>query len=284
MRVLSETDLAFWEENGSVIAPNAVPQENLDAVIALIHEFQGTSPDDPDGWYDVPVGRGGDAIRSQSGMVEVYQHQALWNNRQHPRVHGAFADLLGTEKLWSSIDRANFNVPERPGWEYKGFIHWDWDSTERPIPLRVQGVLSLTDTSADQGGFQCVPGFHRQLDEWARTQPPDRDPRHPDLTGLKVKQIETKAGDLVIWHVALAHGNGQNRSDRPRLAQYITMFPAREDDDALRQERIRLWRERLHPQGSTAFRGDPRRWEAQFPPAELTDLGEKLLGLQSWDD
>ena len=279
MRVLSETDLAFWEENGYVIVPNAVPQENLDAVIDLIHEFQGTTPDDPAGWYDVPVGRGGDAIRSQAGMVEVYQHQALWNNRQHPRVHGAFADILGTEKLWVSIDRANFNVPNP---DYKGFIHWDWDSTERPIPLRVQGVLSLTDTSADQGGFQCVPGMHRKLDAWVATQPADRDPRRPDLTGLDVKQIETKAGDLVIWHVALAHGNGQNRSDRPRLAQYILMSPAREDDEEERQERIRLWRERLHPQNHSAFPGDPRRWEAQFEPAQLTELGEKLLGLKSW--
>ena len=30
MPVLSERDWAFWEENGYVVIPNAVPQANLD--------------------------------------------------------------------------------------------------------------------------------------------------------------------------------------------------------------------------------------------------------------
>ena len=284
MRVLTEADRAFFDENGYVIVHSAVPQENLDAVIDLIHAFQGTTPDDVDGWYDVPVGwNDGKGIRSMGGMLEVYQHQALWDNRQNPRVYGAFVDLWGTEKLWVSMDRANFNVPDRPGHEYAGFIHWDWDSTERPIPFRLQGVLSLTETVPGQGGFQCVPGFHNKVEEWAKTQPADRNPRHPDLTGMNVTPIEMQAGDLLIWHVALPHGNGQNLTDRPRLAQYINMYPAREDNEDERQERIRLWRERLNPQNHSAFPGDPRRWEAQFGPAELTDLGKKLLGLEKWN-
>ncbi len=282
--VLSAADFAFFEENGYVIIHNAVPQENLDAVVDLIYEFQEIDRDDPATWYEVPVGWGGNAIRSEGGMLEVYQHQALWNNRQHPRIYGAFVDLLGTEKLWVSIDRANFNVPERPGHEYKGFIHWDFDSRQRPIPFLLQGVLSLTDTLPGQGGFQCVPGFHNRLEEWAKTQPEDRDPRHPDLTGLEVKQVETKAGDLLIWHVALPHGNGQNRSDRPRLAQYITMHLAKEDDEAAREERIRNWRERQGPQNHGAFPGDARRWEQTHgQPPVLTELGEKLLGLKRWE-
>ncbi|MBZ0296043.1 MAG: phytanoyl-CoA dioxygenase family protein [Anaerolineae bacterium] len=284
MAVLTKEDREFWDENGYVIIHNAVPQENLDAVINLIYEFQGIDREDRDSWYSVPVGWGPEVIRSAGGMLEVYQHQALWDNRQNPRVYGAFADILGTEKLWVSMDRANFNPPERPGSEYKGFVHWDFDSRQRPIPLRVQGVLSLEDTHPGQGGFQCVPGFHNRLEEWAKDQPEDRDPFHPDLTGLEVQKIDTKAGDLLIWHVALPHGNSQNVSDRPRLAQYITMSPADENNEEARQERVRLWRERLQPQNHSAFPGDVRRWEAQFEPAELTELGQKLLGLKRWDD
>jgi ectoine hydroxylase-related dioxygenase (phytanoyl-CoA dioxygenase family) len=90
------------------------------------------------------------------------------------------------------------------------------------------------------------------------------------------------AGDLVIWNSMLPHGTGRNNSTRPRLAQYITMFPALEDDDAMRQERINLWRERKSPERS-AFPGDPRRWEIEnSATAELTPLGEKLLGLTRW--
>ena len=43
-----------------------------------------------------------------------------------------------------------------------------------------------------------------------------------------------------------------------------------------------MWRERLTPEGF-AFPGDPRELERKSgTPAELTELGEKLLGLKSW--
>ena len=163
------------------------------------------------------------------GMVEIYQHQALWDNRQYPKVHQAFAEIWGDEKLWVSLDRANMKPPareDRPEWCNKGMIHWDVDTTQQPVAFGVQGVLYLTDTAEDQGGFQCVPGFHRMFDEWVKTQPADRNTRKPNLTGLTVESIAGQAGDLLIWHRLLAHGNGHNRSDRPRLAQYITMKPA----------------------------------------------------------
>ena len=60
------------------------------------------------------------------------------------------------------------------------------------------------------------------------------------------------------------------------------MFPAEEDNEAMRQERISLWRERKSPE-RRAFPGDPRRWEVErSETAALTPLGEKLLGLKDW--
>ena len=154
------------------------------------------------------------------GMVEIYQHQALWDNRQYPKVHQAFAEIWGDEKLWVSLDRANMKPPareDRPEWCNKGMIHWDVDTTQQPVAFGVQGVLYLTDTAEDQGGFQCVPGFHRMFDEWVKTQPADRNTRKPNLTGLTVESIAGQAGDLLIWHRLLAHGNGHNRSDSAAL-------------------------------------------------------------------
>ena len=274
MAILSAADRAFWEENGYVIIPQAVPQENLEAVVDALWEFLEMDRHNPAEWYP--------EWHRKTGMVELYHHQSLWDNRQYPRVHQAFAEIWDTEQLWVSLDRVNMNPPARPDWDYQGFIHWDMDSTVRPIPFKVQGVLYLTDTTAEQGGFQCVPGFHQQLEAWAKTQPPDRDPRRPDLTGLIVEAVPGQAGDLLIWHSALLHGNGRNNTNRPRLAQYITMFPARADDEPARQRRIELWRKRLPPDGR-AFPGDPRRREEKYgQTAELTMLGKKLLGLERW--
>lgn len=284
MAVLSTEDLAFWEKNGYVVIHNAVPQKNLDAMVDVIWEFLDIDRTDPEDWYKLqPYNKERRSPISAAGMVEIYQHQALWDNRQYPKVYQAFSEILGTKKLWVSLDRANMKPPARddkPEWNHKGMIHWDVDTSQEPIRFGVQGVLYLTDTSEDQGGFQCVPGFHRTFYDWVKTQPADRNPRSPDLTGLEIKSIPGKAGDLLIWHRLLAHGNGHNRSDRPRLAQYITMSPARESDEAARQERIQSWRDR---RPTSRWPGDPRDWEHKTQkPAVLTDLGKKLLGLEPW--
>ena len=50
-QILSDENLAFWEENGYVIIPNAVPQELLDGVIDAIWEYLGVTGEDPKGWY-----------------------------------------------------------------------------------------------------------------------------------------------------------------------------------------------------------------------------------------
>ncbi|MEH7288678.1 phytanoyl-CoA dioxygenase family protein [Priestia megaterium] len=219
---------------------------------------------------------------TNTGMVELYNHQYLWDNRTYEKVYNAFVDIWGTEHLWASIDRCNLNLPVKPGHEYKGFIHWDVNTSLNPIPVNVQGVLSLVDTDIEMGGFQCIPELYRSFDEWVKTQPEDRDPYKPDTTGFTPTKVVTKAGDLLIFNSMLAHGIRANRSTKPRLAQYISMFPAQEQDEQLRQLRIESWKERIPPKGD-AFPGDPRNWEQEkYERATLTNLGEKLLGLKKW--
>ena len=49
----SDDDLRFWEKNGYVVLPNAVPQENLQAVIDDVFSFLTVDPDDPESMYKV---------------------------------------------------------------------------------------------------------------------------------------------------------------------------------------------------------------------------------------
>jgi hypothetical protein len=277
MPIFTADEHAFFRSNGYIVLHEAVPPENLQAVIDLIWKFLGMDPNDPRDWYRPPLTPG--------GMIEVYQHQALWDNRQSPRVHQAFAELFGTDHLWVSFDRVNFKPPrhpDHPEYDHKGFIHWDTDTRKLPGPFAVQGVLALTDTDEEMGGFQGVPELYRTLDTWIASQPADRNPFAPDLKGFSITPIPAQAGDLIIWNRLFPHGNGHNVSDRPRFAQYISMSPARPENEELRQDRIRRWRERLSPDASWAP-GDPRHWEQeQSQTAELTPLGRRLLGLDLW--
>ena len=281
MSILTKEDHEFFDAQGYVVVHDAAPPENCDAVIDAIWEFLGLDRNDPETWYQRPLTPG--------GMIEIYEHQALWNNRQYPRLYEIFTEIRGTTELCVSIDRAGMKPPYNPAhpeYDHKGFTHWDVDTSKWPIPFGVQGVLCLEDTTENMGGFQCIPGFHKNLEAWIETQPADRNPRAPDLNalppGMKVVPIPAKKGDLIIWHSLLAHGNGRNLSDRPRYSQYISMFPAERLNDEARAVRVFAWEHRLPPGGSV-FPGDPRKIEERFgTTAELTALGRKLLGQDRW--
>jgi Phytanoyl-CoA dioxygenase (PhyH) len=282
LRVLSEADWQFWIQNGYIVIKNAVPKEQVKATADFLWEFEEKYPNNPDTWYAAPRAEMQMKELVNTGMVEVYNNQHLWNNRQMQRVYDAFVDIWGTEKLWATIDRANLNFPIRPGFEYKGFIHWDYDPETKP--QNVQGVLALADqTDENMGGFQCIPELYRTYDTWKLTQPENRDHFKPDISGFELVKVKMEAGDLLIFNSLEPHGIRPNTSgNKVRIAQYISMMPAEEDNEALKEWRITSWRDRKAPEGY-AFPGDPRNWEqTKYGTAELSELGKKLLGLEKW--
>jgi len=282
LRVLSEDDWKFWITEGYIVVKNAVPKENCDRLANLLWEFEEKDPNDPSTWYAPPRATMEMKELVNTGMVEIYNHQFLWDNRSIERVYDAFVDIWGTEKLWCTIDRANLNIPIRPGFEYKGFIHWDYDPETKP--QNVQGVIALADQMDESmGGFQCIPELYRNYDTWKLTQPTDRDYFKPDVSGFEKVKVKLEAGDLLIFNSLQPHGIRPNNSkDKVRIAQYLSMMPAEEENETLRQWRINSWQHRIAPEGY-AFPGDPRKWEqTKYKTAELTVLGKKLLGLEKW--
>ena len=285
LRVLSIEDWNFWLHNGFVVIKNAVSREQAQKTADFLWEFEEKNPNNPESWYTAARAEMQMKELQGTGMVEVYNHQLLWENRQTERVYNAFVDIWGTEKLWATIDRANLNFPIQPGFEYKGFIHWDYDPETKP--QNVQGVLALADqTNLEMGGFQCIPWLYRNYDSWKQSQPEDRNRFQPDTKGLEEHfvKVPLEAGDLLIFNSLEPHGIRPNNSmDKVRIAQYISMMPAEEENIALKEWRINSWKNRIAPEGH-AFPGDPRNWEqTKYNTAKLSTLGERLLGLKSWD-
>ncbi len=291
MSLLSDQDHDFFRENGYVKVENVVPEPLCEAVISDIFDHTGRERDDPATWYDPPKGL--DEQFSSAGMLEMYHRQSMWDVRQHPRLYQAFAELLEIERLWVSIDRVNMTPPsheEHPDLDH-GFVHWDVNLADvpRPVPQPhgVQGVVYLDDTSIEQGGFCCVPELFRDMDEaWlddriAARENPTKLP-DSDLAEYEVEPIPGEQGDLVIWDRLCPHGNGRNLADEPRFAQYVLMYPQAFGDVERREQRIECWQQSEAPAGEP-FPGDPRELEQETPPAALTPLGRKLLGLDPWD-
>ena len=281
MSLLTQEHWEHFNENGYMVVENAVPLDLCAAVADAVWAFLEMNPNDPNDWYRAPHKPG-------AGMVEMYQHQAMWNVYQHPPIYEIYKEVYGTHRIWAHLDRVNMKPPQHPDhpeWDHKGMYHWDIDTTKLPARFSTQGVLYLTDTADNQGSFVCWPGAHKYLLDEENPSAPELT---PEVYRTKFIQVPAKAGSLLIWHTALPHGNGRNTSDKPRLAQYMNFYPApptplNEKQEAWRQERITLWKER-RALGRGPYPGDPRGWEANnYGPAKLTPLGRKLLGLDLWE-
>jgi hypothetical protein len=285
LRVLSAADFAHWQTHGFVVIKQAVPAAQVQRTVDFLWEFQQLDRHQPDTWDMGELRSHAMGELNGSGMVEAYQNQTLWDNRQTPRVYNAFVDIWDREDLWVTIDRANLNTPNRGKRSFTGFIHWDADTTLTPLPVNVQGVLALSDTREEVGGFQCIPELFEHLESWRQQVPKDRNPWRPDLASVpwQPRFIPLQAGDLLIFNSLLAHGIRPNTSAQDvRLAQYISFAPADTQNAALREERVTSWRNCEATKGY-AFPGDPRGWEqTRYPRAELSALGEKILGLRSY--
>jgi hypothetical protein len=214
--VLSADDLACWRENGYVVVRNAVSVEDCREAESALWDFLGMDPQNPDTWYD----------GQHPFWLPIFHHPALNKNRASPRIRKAFEQVWGTGDLWTSVDRSSLNRPERNGIDMSGpsRLHWDV-SLALPIPFGVQGLLYLSDTSAEQGAFRCVPGFHHRIDQWLTGLAPEQNPREQDLESLGPVPVTGSAGDFVLWHHALPHGSGRNLAHYPRVVQYIKLFP-----------------------------------------------------------
>ena len=268
-----------------MIVKDAVSPEQVKRTTDFLWEFQGLDQHDPATWNQDQLRDHAMKELNGSGMVEAYHNQTMWDNRQTRRVYDAFVDIWDREDLWVTIDRANLNTPNNGKRKFGGFIHWDADTTLDPLPVNVQGVLALSDTSPESGGFQCYPELFNNLLAWREQAPKDRNPWQPDLDTVPypMEFIAMKKGELLIFNSLLAHGIRPNTSsDQVRLAQYISFTPAQEDNQSLRDWRVQSWRERSAPQGY-AFPGDPLEQEKlRYPQADLSELGEKILGARNW--
>ncbi|MFF8632766.1 phytanoyl-CoA dioxygenase family protein [Streptomyces pilosus] len=299
LRVLTEEQFASWQDHGFVVVPEAISPDAAKRLLEFAWEFQDLDPQRPDTWYEERAFRSDlDRDLYVYGFVEAYHHQLIWDSRQSQRVHDAFVDVWDCEELWVTLDRLNLNPPNVRNRSRslidptdEGFdieLHWDVDTTASVLPQRVQGIIALTDTEDDHGGFQCSPELFRRFDAWRTGQPAGRDPIRPgtDPAEFPVVRPRLKAGDLLIFNGMLAHGvAGNSSADGVRAVQYLSMMPALEEHEELRRSRVESWRTLSTPDWNATLLGDAVKHESlRYGTAELNGLGRRLLGLDAWHE
>ena len=120
-------------------------------------DFDEKDPNDPSTWY-APQRR--DHLMKElngTGMVEIYNHQYLWDNRQVQRVYDAFVDIWDMEELWVAIDRANLNPPKQTPGNLNGFIHWDSDTSLGPCRSASRACFHWSSRMATSAASSAFP-------------------------------------------------------------------------------------------------------------------------------
>jgi hypothetical protein len=252
---------------------NVIPAETVSNAVREITSFVEADLADRATWY-----RGAPEL---DGIVPLHHTQALWDIRQCPDLYEVSAEFFGDRRLMVDINRCIFRPPIHPASTVSyGSIHWDTDPRV-PGPGSIQGVVLLTDVRRNGGGFQCLPEVYRTLDVWLErcASQHDFDFFNPRLDHLTATQVEGNAGDVILWSSKLPHGSATNSSDRPRIAAFVSMQPA--SDDAQLRESMKAWW--LTKRAPDFWRGLPGQVDPEpGPPAVLTELGKKLIGVLPW--
>ncbi|KAL6060973.1 Phytanoyl-CoA dioxygenase [Balamuthia mandrillaris] len=295
-----------FEEEGWLVIPNVLSPEQCERTIQQLADFLAAKCDvhildsnQRESWNKWPL--------SKMGFSDCYSLPAMWENRQNPFLHSIFSTLLGTDELWVSIDRMG---SKRPGivydeggnpldmseWHRDALVHTDCNLWYPPRKLEIQGLVALNDTDPGQGGFACIPGFHKEHWEWTRAHPEWKvtNPKRmfnpfPDKQMIqdRLKHIPMKAGDLLIWDNLLPHTNTRNTTDKWRFCQYIRMVRAEPANERFRRFAAEAY---LHGRRPLEFSTGGRvpqdyctiEQEGYPQPPALTELGERLVGLKPW--
>jgi hypothetical protein len=149
-----------------------------------------------------------------------YVFQQIWNKKLNTNVE------LCVKKDRYSVMRPILNK----NWStHDGWLHTDQNPATEKDFIRLQGVLTFTDSTENSGGgFICIPKFHKKWKKYCDMNPSDNSVAEYKecFKTHDVEKIFVKKGSLIIWDSRIPHANFPNKSIiNFRFAQYITYYP-----------------------------------------------------------
>jgi len=288
----------FFDTYGVVVVHNCLSVEeckrSYDEIWEFVERRCSARRGDPTTWNSWPA-------LAKLGILgnDTVLSKQFCENRQNPNLYKAFANILGSEKLYMVVGRASMMRPTKtvegiesepvdcPMWKtIENWLHWDanlwtgkvtnfgWKTVNADKNLgydkiHVQAWVALTDCGPEDGGFHCVPGHHAHVRGWAEANkdkvtdvwPGTIQVPREDPIRQDVCRVPVRAGSLVMWSSYTAHGTFPNNSNKGRAIQYVKMTRA---EDGIFEPS--LTDTRLLP-----------------PDFRLSELGEKLLKLKPWE-
>jgi hypothetical protein len=254
-------------------------------------------------------------------------------NRMNPALYRVFSALLGESDLLVSHDRYGFFRPAatHPERATDRNLHFDcnpWTKFNVPVDnakartsqqdarpvdaapyadegdfiregnyaetAGLQAMINLIDNRSEDGGFHCVPQFHKRVAAWAAQHPElggsfasdatfcpffwepspgsKGEDAIADASGLsaEAQRVPLRRGVLLVWDQLLPHGSSPNCSLTPRAVQLLTLRPAAAiGSPAERIARAEVVLRRVRDVGALE---------------EITDVGQRVFGFHELEE
>lgn len=261
----------FFDKHGVVVINNILTEAECKASVGELWDFvERHSPQidrhHPETWVNWPCLESIGIL----GNTPVLSMQ-FFKNRCNQRLYNVYSNLLSSDNLWTNIGRASIirptigvSVIDSSGntitknydeWRtQEKWLHLDMNPLtgaqttfmyKETNPLNnhgfdaigLQGTIALDDCGPTDGGFLCVPGFHKTIENYGkhikltdaeyagRIGPDNKQWFFPDTDELynHAQKVPVRAGAAIIWSSATPHSTFPNYSNHPRLAQYVHM-------------------------------------------------------------
>jgi len=237
----TDSILKFFDTYGFVVISNVLDTSSVNETINEIWNHdeltsRGVFRHDTSTWernwpIDSKIERKG-WINSNDDLL----YPMSWKNRFNHKLIHVFESIWKHKSPNANIDLRvktdRYGVMRpllNPKWKTDdGWLHTDQNPKQEQQFVRLQGILALSDSRENTGGFICIPGFHKEWSAYCQLDRPDQTVC-PFLTpnDSRAQKIFVRPGSLIIWDSRLPHCNYPNESTTQfRYVQYITYFPA----------------------------------------------------------
>jgi hypothetical protein len=226
MQVLTDEQIAQYNEDGYLVASGLIPEDVSERAEAAIWRLMGIDPDDPESWGHEP--ETADQFQPGRGL-------SVFNGIRDPDIMAcvtpeylkATAELVGEESV---------HPPESAHMQNKVPINGEWSLPRAhidglpkehmhqtfPGPYRIASLVFVSNVEHKGGGTAVFPGSHRKILELASSDRAKYEyiiPLNKDLSTLDLGdpvELTPRRGDILFFTYSFGHNGTNNVGNQPR--------------------------------------------------------------------
>jgi hypothetical protein len=231
-RQVTEDELAFFKEHGWGRLDQLISEEDAGALLARLKEKmgeQGLDGEHPDGrattdrWrVYAPL-----SVELETGAVRDELYHAFSHSRELGRLGEAY--LGGKVRYW--IDQALVKPPT--GNDGSGETGWHKDILDKQSSpfdpaSQINIWVALAEVTLEHGAMRFVPPdkVTQEVTDLTADRPVEESLPELERLGVVSPPLHLRAGDATVHAGATFHCAPPNRTDTPRWAYFISLFPA----------------------------------------------------------